>query len=144
MRNIALGLVLIVCMIAVAGCGGGSGGSTTPPISLTGISFKETPIFAGGQVTINAQVNQGSVVSSIIAQVTLPDSSLVDVPFTSQGNGGYTAVYKAPTNSTYLPKTYRIVVTVKDTAGKSAVADPFTFTVQGLVQPPIPPPVINP
>jgi hypothetical protein len=138
-RIITIGFVLIASLIAIAGCGGGSGGSGSTPISLTGVSYTEQSNFANGQLTIGAQVNQGSVVSSVVAQVTGPGGSIIQVPFTDMGNGSYTAVFKAPSNSTYQTKTYTVVVNAKDTDGRTAVSDPYTFQVPGVSQPPDPP-----
>jgi|GEM_PF-3654804 len=138
-RNIAIGLVLMTCLAVIAGCGGGSGGSDAPPVTLTGVSYKGQPGFSGGQVEIGAQVNQDSEVSSVTAKVTYPDLTVSEITFTSLGNGSYKAVFTAPSNTSYNSKTYTIVVYARDSKKRTAVSDPYSVVVPGLVQPPDPP-----
>ncbi len=138
-RNITLGLVLMTCVAVIAGCGGGSGGTDGPPVTLTGVSYKGQPGFSGGQVIIGVQVNQDSAVASVTAKITNPDLTVVDLPFDNLGNGSYRAIFTAPSNTSYDTKTYTIVVTARDTDKRSDVSDPYNDVVPGLVKPPDPP-----
>jgi hypothetical protein len=138
-RNITLGLVLMTCLAVIAGCGGGSGGTDGPPVTLTGVSYKGQPGFSGGQVIIGVQVNQDSTVASVTARITNPDLTVVELPFDNLGNGSFRAVFNAPTNTSYDSKTYSIVVVARDTDKRSDVSDPYNVVVPGLVKPPDPP-----
>jgi hypothetical protein len=141
----ALGLLLVLLL----GCGGGGGGGvggvpsdTTPPsisdVQVTPSQFR----FAGGEVTISAQVSDPSGIAEVWAEVQKPDGTRERVGMSSVGGvyqGRYQIGANASTNG--QPQVYRVWVRARDGRGNETPSPGMpssgvVVTVQAPMSPP--------
>jgi hypothetical protein len=141
----ALGLLLVLLL----GCGGGGGGGvggvpsdTTPPsisdVQVTPSQFR----FAGGEVTISAQVSDPSGIAEVWAEVQKPDGTRERVGMSSVG-GVYQGRYQigANTSTNGQPQVYRVWVRARDGRGNETPSpgvpsSGVVVTVQAPMSPP--------
>jgi hypothetical protein len=141
----ALGLLLMLLL----GCGGGGGGGvggvpsdTTPPsisdVQVTPSQFR----FAGGEVTISAQVSDPSGIAEVWAEVQKPDGTRERVGMSSVG-GVYQGRYQigANTSNDGRAQAYRVWVRARDGRGNETPppgmpSSGVVVTVQAPMSPP--------
>lgn len=141
MKKLALGLVALLQLFSLMGCGGGGGGSesTGPTITNALAQGQSTLNSSGGPVTIQANVNDSSGIGSVTAVITKPDGTRTSAMDLMLITGDlYRVIYTAPLNPTGQAQTYSVVITATDAGGKSSSASPVTFPVPPDSVPPPP------
>lgn len=126
----AVSLTLCLAALTLAGCGGGSGGSTLTgerapyPLRVTYASATPTTLPAGGgQLVISVEVNNPAEVRSAWAVLRSPTAAPVTVPLpepgAAQGLGVYQAFYDVPAGFSG----YKITIHILDVGGGELTYD---------------------
>jgi hypothetical protein len=147
----ALGLLLVLLL----GCGGGGGGGVGGvPSDTTSPSIKDVQVtpsqfrFAGGEVTISAQVSDPSGIAEVWAEVQKPDNTTMEVPLSLVGGDRYEGKFKVESNTRDdgQPLTYRVWLRARDRNGNETPqpgvpAEGLTVEVTAPLNPPQKPPL---
>lgn len=138
----ALVLAVLAAMALTAGCGGGGGGGSagdaTPP-TVSSVNWSNPGSPGGGQVTIQAWVQDAGGVGRVEAVVTASGGAQTVVPMSLGGNSLYAGTYAAPGNPGTTAMAYSFVVRATDAAGNTAASGPYQFEVPAADVPPPPP-----
>lgn len=126
-------MVLPLCGLTVAGCGGGSGAPPSPVVNEAMVAPAELR-FTGGEVNITARVTATVGVAQVQATVTGPGGSQ-DVALALDA-GQYGGVWLAPPNGESDAQVYTVQVTVRDARNRTDAHDAGEVTVQAAKPPP--------
>lgn len=135
-----LGLILVALLF---GCGGGAPSDTTPP-SLREIQVTPSELrFNGGEITISAKASDPSGVVEVWAEVQKPDGAKERVEMELVGDNVYQGQYniEANTSSEGQVREYRVWVRARD--GRDNETPSPGMPTEGVVvtvQPPMSPP----
>lgn len=138
LTGLAVGLGLTGC--GGGGGGGGTGGDTLPPV-ISGVQVVPSRLrFVGGEVEVQARVDDPSGVGAVWMEVQKPDGVREQVGMSASG-GVYYGVYRvsANTRTDGQEEEYRLQVRARDRLGNEGMSSEVVLTVPAPSQPPGPP-----
>lgn len=142
--SVGVAMAAVAVVFAMAGCGGGPGGSTgdsTPPSISVNYPTSTGP--GASDITIQALVEDSGGIGSAEVILTKPDGTAVVLPMTSTDISTvarwYAVTFKSDANTTQAAKIYTFVVRATDASGNVASYASQTITVLALAGPPPPP-----
>lgn len=124
--------------------GRGGGGGTAADVTAPAIGPGQAQLpngftFAGGGVTLAADVTDNVGLAEVTALVHPPSGPDVTLAMNSAGGNTYTVDYTAPANlrADGAAELYSITVRASDTSGNTATSPAFTFEVPAASPPPV-------